>query len=333
MYLKRGFILNKLLARMIDKYALYQFHRKKSTQSQFSNTGVFPAMEDHNLFYFKPSYPDIVFENLKEHASYKSGTFKYRTEIENEKCNEYARGEFYENKVGSPLNVVLVHGWTQDSERIKAIYLKPFIEHGYNMYYMTLPYHTERQGLNSLYNGEFMVSANIERTLSSIRQAVVDMRALINWLKCMRGKVVLVGISLGGLVVNLTTTVEENIDGSISVFAPNELSHTIWNDIPGKYIKKDLLKNAFTYCQLKQSWDITNTSNFSIKIPKEKVLILSALYDRYIDFKDADRLWEAWDRPQRKLYRCGHAGIALCKNNIANNSLEFIKKYVLNEVY
>jgi dienelactone hydrolase len=331
--MKRGFILNKLLAKIIDKYALYQFHREKSTVSHFSNTGIIPALEEHNHFYFKPQYPDVVFENMKEHSNYKTGAFKYKSEIENEKCNEYVRGVFYENKVNSPLNVVLVHGWTQDNERIKEIYLKPFIEQGYNIYFMTLPYHTERQSPNSLYNGEFMVSANIERTLSSMRQAVVDIRALINWLKSMKGKVVLVGISLGGLVVNLTTTVEENIDGSISVFAPNELSYTIWNNIPGKYIKKDLKENAFTYCQLKTCWDITNTSNFAIKIPKEKVLILSALYDRYIDFRDADKLWEAWERPERKLYHCGHAGIALCKRSIANNSLEFIKRYVLGEVH
>ena len=325
--------MNRLLAEIIDNYALYQLHRNKSTKSHFSNTGVIPTLEDPNLFYFKPQSPDVVFKDMNEYANYKTGTFKYKSEIENEKCNEYATGVFYENKLRSPLNVVLVHGWRQDTERIKAIYLKPFIDHGYNMYFITLPYHTERQNNNPLYNGEFMISANIERTLSSIRQAVVDIRALVNWLKSTRGKVVLVGISLGALVANLTTTVEENIDGSISVFAPNELSHTIWNTIPGRYIKKDLQDNAFTYYQLKSCWNITNTSNFVATIPKEKVLILSALYDKYIDFKDADKLWKKWDRPERKLYHCGHAGIALSKRSIAKNSLEFIKRTVLGEVH
>ena len=322
--------MNKLLAEVIDKYALYQFHRERSAGSHF--TGVIPVLEEPNLFYIKPQNPDVIVENMQEYANYKTGTFKYKSEIENGKCNEYASGVYYENKDRTPLNVVLVHGWKQDNERIKAIYLKPFMEQSYNMYFITLPYHTERQGHNSLYNGEFMLSANIERTLSSIRQAVVDVRALINWFKSTGGKVVLVGISLGGLVVNLATTVEENIDGSVSVFAPNELSHTIWNTLPGKYIKKDLQENAFTYCQLKKCWGITNTSNFATKIPKEKVLILSALYDKYIDFKDTDKLWETWERPERKLYHCGHAGIALCKRSIANNSLEFIKKNVLGEV-
>jgi dienelactone hydrolase len=323
--------LNKLLAEFIDSYALFQLHRSKSAGSHFSNTGVITKVEDHNLFYFKSPLPEIVFEDMRDYANYKAGTFKYKSESANGKCNEYATGVFYENKVSYPLNVVLVHGWRQDNERIKAIYLKPFIDQGYNMYFITLPYHTERQ-CNSLYNGEFMISANIERTLSSIRQAVVDTRALINWLKGTRGKVVLIGISLGGLIANLTTTVEENTDGSISVFAPNELSHTIWNTIPGKYIKKDLQENAFTYCQLKKCWDITNTSNFATKIPKEKVLILSALYDKYIDFKDADKLWEKWERPERKIYHCGHAGIALCKRSIAQDSLDFIKINVLGDV-
>lgn len=325
----------RLLAELIDTYALYQLHSKKSTDGHFSNTGFSPALRELNQFYFQPQIPKLSFECIRDSGKYKTGSFKYKSEIENDKCNEYATGIYYENKLEAPkrLSVVLVHGWRQDLERIKAIYLKPFIDSGYDMYFITLPYHMDRQANNSLYNGEFMISANVERTLSSIRQSVVDLRALISWLKNnRRDRVVLIGISLGGLIVNLTSTVDGNMDGIISVFPPNALSYIIWNCIPGKHIKKDFEQNAFTYDQLKECWAMTNASNFETKLTKEKMLILSALYDKYIDLKDTDKLWETWGRPERRLYRCGHAGIALCRTSILNDSLEFIKGNVLEEV-
>ncbi len=322
--------MNRLIAEMADKCALYSLHKNKSRTWQFSNRGLIPALEDLELFYFQPQMPEISFERFNDFGNYRTGTFKYKSKVDNDSCNEYATGLFYQSKLKTPkLNVILVHGWRQDNERIKAIYCDLFMQNGYDIYLFTLPHHTERQDKQSSYNGEFMISANVERTLLSVRQAVVDLRALVNWLTANRtGKVVLVGISLGGLLANLTTTVEENIDGIISVFAPNDLSTITWETATGKWIKRDFEKHAFTYEQLKNSWAMMTASNFRSKIAKEKMLFISASYDKYIDFEDANELWEKWGRPERKLYPCGHTGIVLCKKSIANESLEFIKRNV-----
>ncbi|MHB8062265.1 MAG: hypothetical protein ACYDG2_06480 [Ruminiclostridium sp.] len=101
---------------------------------------------------------------------------------------------------------------------IESIYLKSFINLGYNIYHFVMPYHFERNSNNSLNNGELMVTSNIDRTLLSIKQAVSDLRALIKWLKA------------------------------------NSLAHSVWNTIPGKYIKKDLIANSVLYNQLKDYW-------------------------------------------------------------------------------
>lgn len=53
----------------------------------------------------------------------------------------------------------------------------------WNMYYFTLPYHFDRKPNQSLYSGEYMVSANVERTVEATRQAVADLRTLIEWIK------------------------------------------------------------------------------------------------------------------------------------------------------
>ena len=49
----------------------------------------------------------------------------------------------------------------------------------WNMYYFTIL----KENPIDPYSVEYMVSANIERTLQATRQAVADLRALIKWIK------------------------------------------------------------------------------------------------------------------------------------------------------
>ena len=97
------------------------------------------------------------------------------------------------------------------------------------MYYFTLPYHFEENPINP-YSVEYMVSANIERTVQATKQAVADLRALIKWIKTNKnGPLILIGISLGGFITNLISLVEEEIDVLASIFYANRLSYSIWN--------------------------------------------------------------------------------------------------------
>jgi hypothetical protein len=172
--------------------------------------------------------------------------------------------------------------------------------------------------------GEYMVSADIERTIQAFRQAVAEIRALIHWLKKHRsGKVVLVGVSLGGLVANLTSLVEEQIDLLIPA---NQLSYAIWNTPVGKHIKKDLESHGFTEGELQACWTILEPGNGKSQVSKENMLFISGRYDRYIEKQDADRLWEAWDRPKRILYPCGHAGIVFNRKQMASDVVAFIQR-------
>ncbi|MGM2743269.1 alpha/beta hydrolase, partial [Bacillus cereus group sp. Bce013] len=39
-------------------------------------------------------------------------------------------------------------------------------------------------------------------------------------------------------------------------------------------------------------------------------------------------LWEAWNKPTRYLYNCGHAGIVLKRKQIVLDTIEFIRKRI-----
>lgn len=218
----------------------------------------------------------------------------------------------------------------ESNDKVKKIFHNQIMKLGWNMYYYTLPFHFDREPNDSLYSGEFMVSANIERTVQSTQQAVVDLRTLINWIKTYKeGPIVLIGISLGGFITNLTALVEPDIDVLASIFYANRLSYSIWKTDPGKYIKSDLENHGVTYQELIDYWNITEPSQALPKVKKENILLITAKYDEYVHFEDTEYLWSSWDRPTRYIYSCGHAGIVLKRKKIGIDTLNFIRNRIM----
>ncbi|WP_418790346.1 alpha/beta hydrolase [Phosphitispora sp. TUW77] len=324
--------MNKQLAKLIDHIGLSLLHRQKSKKSHFFvDFSEIPIPDQNALkdFYLVPDLPNIKLKELHAEPSYKIWKYYYDSQLstEDDRTN-INTGLFYENQSNNnPRHIIFVHGWRMDDfKKIENIFLATFKRLGYNMYFLTLPYHHERASTHSLYNGELMISANINRTLLAVKQAVTDIRAMIHWIKKNQsGQVALIGISLGGFITNLTSVVEEQIDTLISIMYTNSLACSVWNTAPGKYIRQDLEQNGFTYEQLKHYWAITDASLFQPRISREKILLLSGKYDQYVSSEDTDRLWKAWGKPKRIIYTFGHAGLIFNKKQIRDDVIDFIK--------
>ncbi|WP_242230107.1 alpha/beta hydrolase [Bacillus cereus group sp. BfR-BA-01329] len=318
-----------IFSKFIDLCALYDLHRKRSKEWHFSKEQLVDKNMKLDEFY-KYTPQSISFEFRSEEKDSKVGTFEYMSSVTSGYSNnDKVTGEVFLHKDDAP-NVILVHGWRMESnDRIKNIYHDKFMELGWNTYYFTLPYHFEREPNESLFSGEYMVSAHLERTVQASKQAVVDLRQLINWVKNnKKGPIIVIGISLGGFVTNLTALVEENIDVLIGVFYANRLSYSIWNTNPGKYIKKDLIEHNVTYNELIKAWEITEPSQSIPKVKKENILLISGKHDQYVVGEDTDYLWNVWGKPTRYLYNCGHSGIVLNRKKIAHDTIQFIRKRI-----
>ncbi|MEC1404473.1 alpha/beta hydrolase family protein [Bacillus subtilis] len=316
---------------MIDRLALYDLHRKRSKDKHFSAT-IAADIDDREEFY-SANIANVSIDLNESKKNYRVGTFRYESLIQTgNPVNDTLKGEVFlnENDIDQP-NVIFVHGWRMDSfDRIKKIFHNRIMKDlGWNMYYYSLPYHFEREPENSQYSGELMISANIDRTIESTRQAIVDLRAFIHWIKAnKKGPVIIVGVSLGGWVTNLIATLESQIDVMVSIFYANRLSYSIWYTIPGKFIREELEQNGVTYEDLTKYWNITDPSQALPKVNKDNILLISAKHDQYIDLKEADYLWESWGKPTRYVYNCGHSGIVLCRKKLAKDTLSFIRERI-----
>ncbi|MFN7249521.1 MAG: YqiA/YcfP family alpha/beta fold hydrolase [Anaerobacillus sp.] len=327
--------MNRWLSVLIDKAGLYFLHRNRSIYTQFQNDNDLHSIlhnQNRDAFYQLNEVPHLLFEQ-KDSKQLSPYSYQYDSPIQTgDKTNDIAQGICYLNENhDQSVHVIIVHGWRSDSlNKFKSIFLKQMQKKGYNVYFPTLPYHFERAS-GSQYSGEYMISANVERTITAIRQAVLEIRGLIQWIKqTKRGKVVLIGVSLGGYISNLVSVYEKEIDSLISVMYANNLSYEIWNTPIGKYIKQDLQKHNITYEQLQQYWSILQADETQSLISTEKILLISGKYDQYVMDQDTKNLWLAWGKPKRLLYNCGHAGIVFSQKQIARDTINFIENLTTN---
>lgn len=77
-----------------------------------------------------------------------------------------------------------------------------------------------------------------------------------------------------------------------------------------------------------ESWKITEPSQATPIMNQKNILLISAKYDQYVHMEDTSYLWEAWNKPTRYLYNCGHAGIVLKRKQIVLDTIEFIRKRI-----
>ncbi|WP_241428133.1 alpha/beta hydrolase [Clostridium sp. DJ247] len=325
--------MRKIISNIADRYGLHSLHREYSENDQFKyvKEEVCELNSDFLKFYNKPILPKIHFEKLKLENSYETGKLKFLSQVDNGISNKDAVFHYSKCTVKNRnINIIFVHGWrAKILNRLEKVFLDSFIERSYNVYSYVLPFHMERSPNTSLYSGEYFVSADVSRTLKSVQQSVSDIRALISYIKAVKkGKIIIIGLSLGGIITNLLCEVEENIDALISLFYANNLSFTVFETEAGKYIKKDFLKNNFSYSLLSKSWEVINPSLRKPILDINKILLISGKHDKYVLNKDTDILWENWGKPERYMYSCGHSGIVLSKNKIKRDVIKFIDKRV-----
>ena len=319
----------KIVSEIADSYGLYGLHKNFNENNQFyyDKNEVDQFNSDYSKFYAKPLFPKIYFEEKNIKGDYKNGKLKFLSEIENGDSNIQSIFHYNIFNKDKNINVILIHGWKSNLDRLNNIFSESFMNKGYNIYNYVLPFHMERSSKDSPY--ECFLSSNVNRTLKSVKQSISDIRALISYIKESHdGKIIIIGLSLSGVVSNLLAQVEENIDLIISLFYANNLAFTAFETDAGKYIKKELLKNNFNSSLLNENWSIINPSLGKPIIDLNKILLVSGRHDKYVLNRDTEKLWENWGKPKRIILECGHSGIKLCKKSIREETLKFIEERV-----
>ena len=118
---------------------------------------------------------------------------------------------------------------------------------------LTLPYHEERRP-PELERAEHLVSSNIGRTIQSMRQAVLDARAAVRWLK-QQGfeRVGVLGTSIGSCTAFLTFAHDPDINVGVFNHVSGYFADVVWQGISTRHVRQ-AIEPILTLEELREFW-------------------------------------------------------------------------------
>src|SRR5690606_15391216 len=118
---------------------------------------------------------------------------------------------------------------------------------------LTLPYHEERTPPEHD-RADHLVSPNVGRSIQSIRQAVADTRAAVNWLR-QEGyeKIGVVGTSIGSCVAFLSFVHDKAIDASVFNHVSGYMADVVWHGLSTYHVREGF-GDEITLEELRNCW-------------------------------------------------------------------------------
>mgnify|MGYP001172822001 CR=1 FL=1 len=210
--------------------------------------------------------------------------------------------------------LVIFHHWNASSRnrQIAGVLSK----RGITVVEIAMPYHFERSRPGSLH-ADYMLSANLGRTIQSVRQAVLDGRKLIRWLKREGYRdISILGMSLGSWVAGLVAAHDTAVSKASLFLTAGDLADMVWTGRATRLIRESL-ESEIELSDLRRAWGPLNLENYAhslarpdldlhVVLAKRDKVVLPELSERFMQ-----RLKAAGAKPNILELNCGHYSLAL----------------------
>jgi dienelactone hydrolase len=149
---------------------------------------------------------------------------------------------------------------------------------GINALRLSLPYHDRRMP-PSLRRADYIVSANVVRTVQVCRQAVVDARRAIAWL-AREGyeRIGILGTSLGSCLAMLTSAHEPLIRAEALNHVSRYFADVVWEGLSTEHVRRGL-EGHITLDRLRELWMPISPQAYVSRVRDKKTLLVYARYD------------------------------------------------------
>ncbi|WP_105375024.1 RcgR family putative quorum lactone hydrolase [Neorhizobium huautlense] len=205
--------------------------------------------------------------------------------------------------------LVIFHHWNASARNRQIASF--FSRRGITVVEIAMPYHFERSRPGALYADD-MLSSNLGRTIQSIRQAVLDGRKLIRWLKSEGyDEISVLGMSLGSWVAGLIAAHEPAVSKASLFLTAGSLADMVWTGRATRSIR-DSLEPAIRLTDLRRAWAPLNLENFAHDLARPDLalqavfatrdkVVLPELTKHFIE-----KLHQAGAVPEVLKLNCGH---------------------------
>jgi hypothetical protein len=173
--------------------------------------------------------------------------------------------------------VVVLPQWNSDAQGHIGL-SRLLARFGVSALRLSLPYHDARMP-PELTRADYIVSANIARTVQVCRQAVMDARRAVAWL-ALQGyeRIGILGTSLGSCLALLTTAHEPRIRVQALNHVSPWFADVVWRGLSTRHVRASL-DGHITLDELRDLWRPINPWSYLERIRDTRTLLVYARYD------------------------------------------------------
>lgn len=143
-----------------------------------------------------------------------------------------------ENPIG---NILFLHGLYDENIHNYAFLTRMLNIRGLNVFLMVLPYHFGRRPQESIFGGEFFISADMQRTYGAFRQSVFDVETCFQFISHFSNlPCVLAGFSMGGCIAFRYYILKNNFPGVFLINPVTDLFTLVWRNPLMVAVRRDL---------------------------------------------------------------------------------------------
>ncbi len=224
----------------------------------------------------------------------------------------------------------LVLHWLGGSFDALDLVCQRLAESGVAALMMYMPHYGPRRAKAGPGRQELM-TADMEKTLSNIRQAVMDARRAGDWLASRPdvdpARVGIVGISLGAVIGSLAAGVDGGFGRSVFLIGGGDPAAIVMHGSKEMAEAKKRLEEAgHTLEKLRAHWRDIDPCTFASRMRPEEILMINADADEVIPRAATEKLHEAIGRPELRWFKGGHYALALRLGPVLKEITEHLRQ-------
>ena len=212
--------------------------------------------------------------------------------------------------------IVVLPQWNADAFSHNAL-CAIFNKFGVSALRLSKPYHDIRRP-SELERSDYAVSANIGRTISACRQAVVDIRCCVDWLEEQGYEHFgVLGTSLGSCYAFLASAFDKRIRVNAFNHASTAFGDVVWAGQSTRHIREAVEQAGLTQERLRALWSAISPISYYDRFastgaggPQKKVLLVYAEYDLTFPREYSLEVVKAFERHgvnfTPRVLPCGH---------------------------
>jgi dienelactone hydrolase len=212
--------------------------------------------------------------------------------------------------------IVVMPQWNADAFSHNSL-CTIFNKMGISALRLSKPYHDIRRPVE-LERSDYTVSANIGRTLSACRQAVVDIRCCLDWLEEQGYEQFgVLGTSLGSCYAFLASAHDPRLRVNAFNHASTAFGDVVWAGQSTRHVRQGLAEAGLTQERLRELWSAISPISFYDRIAskaaageKKQVLVVYADYDLTFPKEYSLKVVDAFKRIglnfECRVLPCGH---------------------------